>query len=106
MNALRANQQIGQFLNLPRPSAHNEDLQAGMVIEMGMCCCDHQVVVIVLQFRQLIGQESGVMVVNQRDASDDVCIRVLQLCTDETIAYQVPKGFGTISVTALLDQAV
>ena len=106
MNALRADQQIGQSLNVFRLPADDQHLQACVVIEVGMCGCDHQVMVFVLQVGQLVRQESRVVIVDKCDAADHEGTRIFDDCTDEAITYQVPQSFRTIAVTTLLDEAV
>ncbi len=72
-----------------------------MVIEVRVCRGDHQFVMIVLQFRQLIWQQAGVMIINQRDASHDKSIRILNGCVNQAITNQIPERFGTVAVALL-----
>ena len=77
-----------------------------MVIEVGMGGRNHEIMMVVLQFRQFVRQKPGVMIVDQRDAPHHERIRILHRCIDEAITYQIPKGFGTVSVAALLNETV
>src|SRR6478672_6797316 len=68
--------------------------------------CDDQVMVVVLQFRQLVRQKPGVMIIDQGDTADYESIRIFYGCGNQTIAYQVTEGFGTIGVALAGDEAV
>src|SRR4051812_42589791 len=46
------------------------------------------------------------MIIDQGDTADYESIRIFHGCGNQTIAYQVPEGFGTIGVALAGDEAV
>ena len=86
LDTFQANQATGECFNLRGFSMDHENFQARIVIEMCMTCRDHQPVMRVLKFGQLLRDPIGVMVVDECDRTDDRRIGFGRLLNDQTIA--------------------
>ena len=84
----------------------DQHFKAGVVIEMRMRGRNHQAVVLVLRFSELLGDAVGGVVVDERDGADDDRVGGGGLLADQPVADQVAKGFGTVRVSALLNGAI
>ena len=63
-------------------------------------------VILVLKFRQLIGQQTNMVVVHQRHRSENLGIRIRLNFLDQFIPDQVSKRFRAIRITPLFDETV
>lgn len=98
LHALQANQAAGEFLDPARFAMDNENLQTRVMVQMCMTGRDHQFVIGMLKFRQLLCHAVGVMVINQGDSAHDRSVRSSCSLRHKAIANQVAKGLGPVGV--------
>ena len=70
-DSLRADEFVGQFSNITRPAAQYYHLKASIVIEVGMECRDDDFVMFMLKISEFFGEQSSVVVIDQRHGSYD-----------------------------------
>jgi hypothetical protein len=85
---------------------NNEDLKAGIMVEMGMTSRDHEFVICMLEFGQLLGDAMRVMVVDERDSTDHCRVGACRPLCDQAIANQVSKGLGPVRVAQSGDEII
>ena len=73
---------------------------------MGMKSRDDDVMVVVLKGRQPFGQQASVMVIDERDRTDDNRIRSNDGRPNQSVADQITEGFRTILITLVLRELV
>jgi hypothetical protein len=106
LHAFQSNEAPSELLNLPGFSADNEDFQAGVMIEMRVTGRNHQLVIRVLNFGQLLRHPMGVMVVDECDCADYDCIRSSRLLYDQAIANQIAESFRPVGISQPGDELV
>ncbi len=77
-----------------------------MVVEVGVSGGDDQIMMIVLQFHQLVREQPRVMVINESNGTDDGGVGRLHSGGDKTVADEVAEGFGTVLIALGGDEAV
>ena len=98
---------IGKATDVTRTSLEHDALDAMVVIEMRMHRRDRQVMVVVLQRSQALGQVALMVVVDVGEIRDAVRARVTLLAEPvEVRAQDVAHRFRPVAVAALLDQAI
>ncbi len=106
LHALQSNQPAREFLHLRGLAVHNEDFQAGIMVQMRVTGRHHQVVMCVLQFGQLFRYAVGVMIEYQRDCANDSRSRVCRLLGNQAIANQIAEGLGTVRIAEPADEII
>ena len=76
------------------------------MIQMSMHGGNHEVVVFVLRFRQLLPDSMGMMVVDQGDGAHHDRSGIAGPLPHQPVADQIPKSLGTIRVSALLNGTI
>ena len=71
LDTLGTDHGVGEISDLSRFTFHDDDFKAGVVIKVGVRGGNDQIVVIVLQFHQFVRQQAGVVIVDQRDGTDN-----------------------------------
>ena len=84
----------------------DEDLETGIVIEVGVTGGDDQVVVLVLEAGELVGDAVGAVVVDEGDGADDGGVGGGGTLGDEAVANEVAEGLRAVGVAAAGDGAV
>lgn len=105
-NAFRADQQIRKLLYLLRAAFYDKNLEARVVIEMGVCCGDDHVVMIMLQVHQFFGKQPRVVVVDERYRSHDICFRRFDGRAHQPIANEVTECFRPVGIALFRDETV
>ena len=106
LHALQPDQAAGELFDLSGSAMDNENFQARVVVEMRMTGGYNQFVVRMLQFSQPLGNTMGVMVVDQRDGSNNRGIGACRSLRDQAIANQVAEGFGPVGIAQPGDEIV
>ena len=104
--AFQANEAACELLDLSRSSVHDEHLETRIVVEMRVAGRDHQLVMGMLDLRQLLCDSVSVMVVDKGDSTDYRGFGARGPLRDEAIANQVAKGFGPIGVSKPGDEII
>jgi len=105
-NSLRADEFVGQLLNVARLAAQDDYLKASIVIEMGMERRDNHFVMLMLKIGEFFREKTGVMVVDQRHGSHHWGSSGHDRGSYKLVADQVPKRFGSIVVAFSSDEFV
>jgi hypothetical protein len=92
---------VSDLLNQPRFAAHDQNLQAIVVIEMDMEGGNNDLVVIVLDVGQCGLDVLFVVVVNQSDRARNFFVAEFLAVLDEPVANHVGNGLRTIIVAFL-----
>ena len=71
LDSLGADQGIGDLAHGARLTAHDQDLETIVVVEVHVKSGENGTVVVVLQVGQLLIEQADMMVVDQRDGADD-----------------------------------
>ena len=106
LQALQTDQAAGELFDLSGLAMNNEDFQAGIMVEMRMTGRNHQFVVCMLEFGQLLGNAVGVMVVDERDGTDYGRNGARCPLCDQAIANQVAESLGPVSIAQPGDEIV
>ncbi len=85
MDAFRTDQEIRELAHAPGFALDYDHFQTGVMIEMCMCGCDNQILIRMLKIRQLLGQKPRMMIVDERDRTDNGSARGLDSCNDEAV---------------------
>lgn len=67
---------------------------------------DDQVMMLMLEVGEFLGQEAGVMVVDQGDGTDYESVGGDDGGADQPVANEVAEGFGAVLVTLVRDKVV
>lgn len=106
LNTFQANQAASECLDPSRFAMDDEDLQAGIMIEVRMAGRDHQFVVCVLKCGQLLANAVGVMVVDERDGANYRRIGIRRPFGDEPIADEIAEGLRAVRITESGDEII
>ena len=86
-DAFGSNEQVGQFLHLPRFTFEDDDLEATVMVEMGMGGAHDEVVILVLQIRQFFRQKPGMVIVDERDGPYYWSAGIIDSFRHQPVAY-------------------
>ena len=103
LDALRTDQSIGQRLQIGRLSGGDHDFEAIIVVQVDMQRGQDGVMVLVLQFRQLVLQQARMVIVNQRDGSDNLGVRRFHRFLNQLGADEIAKCLRSARVSLLFD---
>jgi len=106
LDALGANEGIGNALDIGSAAAHHQHLKAVVVIQVNMQCGEYIAISVVLHVCQLLVQEADVVVVDERDRADDFTVRALPHFTNQFVADEVAKGLRTVGIAPLFIQLI
>jgi hypothetical protein len=106
LHSLQSDEAACELLDLSGPAVHNDDFKARIVIEMCVTGRDHQFVMGMLQFRQLLCDAASMMIVDKGHGADYRRIGAGRPLGHEAIADQVTKGFGSVCVSKPGDEIV
>jgi len=106
LDALGTDEGVGNLLDGAGLTAHDQNFQAIVVIEVHVQSGEDGAVEFVLQVDQFIAQHAYVVIVNQRDGAHHAAIGGLGHLLDELVADQVAEGLGSTGIAALFDEAV
>lgn len=106
-NPPQRNQLAGASLNGRGRTAENDCLQAIVVIEVGVKRADDEVMVLMLQVQQAVGDRVLVVVVDVSDRGDAPLDLVgVHQCAAEPFPDQVAHGFRPVHIAAQGDQPI
>ena len=97
---------VGDFLNQTRLAAHDQHLQAIMVIEMDMDSGDNDFVMVVLDVRQCGLNMLPVVVVNECNRAGDFLVTKFLAMFDEPVTNHVGNGQRAVLVTLFVGHLV
>ena len=106
LDAFEADEAFGEALDVGGGAVDDQHFEAGVVIEVGVAGGDDQVVVLVLEAGELVGDAVGVVVVDEGDSADDGGVGGGGAFGDEAVANEIAEGFRAVGVAALLDEAI
>ena len=107
MNPPLGHHPVGEAADVTGAPLQDDALDAVIMVEVRMHRRHRQVMVFVLEPREALGQVPLVVVVDVREIGDAVRARVALLAqTIEMGPQDVANRFGTVAVTALLDQSI
>jgi hypothetical protein len=98
LHAFQTDQAAGEHFDLSGFAMNNEDLKAGIMVEMRMTGGDHEVVICVLKFGQLFCNAVGVMVVDERDGTDYCLIGACRPLGNQAITDQITESLGPVAI--------
>lgn len=105
-HAARTDESVGEFLDGRLGSTNCNQFEAIVVIEMAMHGRQDVVAMIVLHVGQVLLQVPLVVVVDQRDAADDIAFACLLPVFDELGADHISDGHRAIIVTFFANHAI
>ena len=100
-HAFGGDERVSEFFHRGYATAHDDDFQAVVVIEMDVERGDDALAVIVLQIGERFLQMAFVMIENERDCARDFVVAVMLMMLDEMIADHVGERLRTVVVTFL-----
>ena len=106
LNPLGADQAVGQFLYFFGFAAKHDHLETAFMIQVGMQRGDDHVMMLMLEVGELLGQEAGVMVVDESDGADHKGVGSNDSGADQAVANQIAESFGAVLVTFVRNEAV
>ena len=106
LDAFGADQPVGQGAHLSGLAANYDDLQAQIMIQVNVQSGKHRTMIVVLDAGQFRTDQTGVMVVDQRNCSYDLTFRRFPGLFDKLLADHVAEGFTAVCVAPPGDQAV
>jgi len=106
LDAFEADEAVGEALDAGRGAVDDQDLEAGVVIEVGVAGRDDQVVVLMLEAGELISDAVGIVVVDEGDGANDGGVGGGGAFGDEAVANEIAEGFRAVGVAAAGDGAV
>ena len=106
LHAMGRNKFVGDFLDQTRLAAHNQHLQAIVVVEMDMDSGDDDFVMVVLDVRQCGLNMLPVVVVNESNRAGDFLVAKPLPMLDEPIANHVGNGQRAVLVTLFVGHMV
>ena len=99
LHALRTDEPVCQFLDIPRLAAKYYYFQAILVVEMRMQGGNDDCVILVLKIGKLLRQQASVMIVDEGDRADDQRIGRDYCRAHEPVTNQIAKCLRAVIVT-------
>jgi len=106
LHALHPDQAVGDRLDVPGLTAHDQDFKAIVLIEMNVIGADNCIVVVVLQMVEPVAQLPGLMAVYKGYRADHLPVALVRQFLDQGIPDQVPYRFRPVGETLTLNLAV
>ena len=91
-NPFGANQAVGQFTDNPGWSAQQNNLQTAGSIQMYMSAGHHAIEMLMLEFGQPVRDSTGVMVIDQGDHANRLCLFMLNGVFNKGRTHQAAHG--------------
>ena len=106
LDALGADQRIGDLAHRRRLTANDQNFEAMVVIEMNVQRGKNDVMKIVLNVGELFVQISHVVVIDQRNRANHAAVGGFPHFFHELVADQIAKGLRPVGIAALSDQMI
>jgi hypothetical protein len=106
LDAFEPDETAGELLDARGFSVDDEDLEAGIVIEMGMAGGNDEIVAGVLKFGEFFGDAVGVVVVDEGDGADHGGVGGLGPLGDEAVANEITERLGAVRIAEAGDKVI
>ncbi len=79
---------------------HDQNFQAGVMVQMGVAGRNNQLMMVVLQLSQLLSNAMCVVIIDQRHGTDNNGVRRRGAFTNQAITNEIAKCFRSTGIPA------
>jgi hypothetical protein len=106
LHAFQANQPVSELGDGGGLAVHDEDFEAGVVVEVGVACGDDELVAGVLQLGEFFADSPGVVVVDNGDGAHHGGCVVGGPLGYQAVSDEIAEGLGSVGIAQPRDEII